>query len=296
MRRSELPYNADNTTLHMENTRKLLTHEVFQQRQSGGHPSNEPIFIVGLPRSGPTLLEQILSSHSNIEGTMELPDIGTIAADLGGRYSDDKGTSKTGYLERLLSLSDGERFELGQRYLDGTRIQRKTHCPRFIDKMPNNFAHIGLIHLILPNATIIDARRHPMANCFSAFKQHFSRGQGFTYDLKDLGRYWSDYTKLLDHYDRALPERVHRVHHEHLLRDPEAEIRALLSHAELSFEDACLSPHLNARPVRTASSEQVRRPIASKPDEVWRYYQEFLEPLRRALGNKIDQYPSPEAL
>ena len=289
LRRAELPYSADRTSAHLAETRKLLTAEAFAARSEGGHPSGEPIFIVGLPRAGSTLVEQILASHSAVEGTMELPDIGTIAADLGGRGSGEIGDGA--YLERLLALTPEERHVLGQRYLEGTRIQRKTGRPRFIDKMPNNFAHVGLIHLILPNATIIDARRRPMANCFSAFKQHFSRGQGFTFDLTDLGRYWRDYAALMEHYEAVLPGRVHRIQHEALLGDPQRAIRALLDHAGLGFEDACLSPHRNPRPVRTASSEQVRRPIARSPDESWRSYHAWLGPLREALGDAEERWP-----
>lgn len=290
MRRAELPYDANRTTAHLDDTRRLLTGAAFAARSGGGHMADDPIFIVGLPRAGSTLLEQILASHSEVEGTMELPDIGTIAADLGGRGSSDAEGSS--YLQHLLALSADARHALGQRYLDGTRIQRKTGRPRFIDKMPNNFAHIGLIHLILPNAVIIDARRQPIANCFSAYKQHFSRGQGFTYDLEDLGRYWRDYAALLDHYDAVLPGRVYRVHHEALIRDPEGEIRALLDHARLPFEPACLAPHRNARPVRTASSEQVRRPISATPDESWRHYAAWLGPLEHALGACVEHYPA----
>jgi len=284
LRRSELPYNADRTTEHLGQSRSLLTAQAFAGRAGGGDSSDAPIFVVGLPRAGSTLIEQILSSHSEVEGTMELPDIGSIAADLGGRGADDE---QPGYLPRLLALTPAERAALGRRYLDGTRVQRKTDKPRFIDKMPNNFAHFGLIHLILPNAVVIDARRHPMANGFSAFKQHFSRGQGFTYELTDLGRYWRDYAALMDHYDRVLPGRVHRIDHELLVADPEPVISALLAHCRLDFEPACLSPHANPRAVRTASSEQVRQPISSGALDHWRHYAPWLGPLRDALGNAI---------
>ena len=287
LRRAELPYRAARTTAHVADCQRLLTRAAFAVRADGGHPTQDPIFVVGLPRSGSTLIEQILASHSDVEGTMELPDIGTIAAELGGRSNEDEGATA---LERLLALSPPERRALGQRYLDGTRIQRKIDRPRFIDKMPNNFQHIGLIHLILPNATIIDARRHPIANGFSAFKQHFSRGQGFTYDLDDLGRYWRDYAALMAHFDDVLPGRVYRIHHERLLAAPETEIRALLAHAQLDFEPGCLTPHRTARPVRTASAEQVRRPITRAPDESWRHFQPWLGPLMAALEDAPTQY------
>lgn len=283
LRRAELPYSAERTTEHLERSRSLLTAPAFAALAGGGHPSGAPIFVVGLPRAGSTLIEQILSSHSAVEGTMELPDIGSIAADLGGRIVGDEASS--GYIPQLLALGAVDRAALGRRYLDGTRVQRKTARPRFIDKMPNNFAHVGLIHLILPNAVIIDARRQPMANGFSAFKQHFSRGQGFTYDLTDLGRYWRDYAALMRHYDEVLPGRVFRVDHETLVADPEATIRPLLTHCGLAFEAACLTPHINARAVRTASSEQVRRPISSEAVDHWRHYEPWLGPLRDALSD-----------
>ena len=284
LRRQERPYDPDRMTAHVTRSRALFDRATLTR--GGGHPSNAPIFIVGLPRAGSTLIEQILASHSQVEGTMELPDIGTIAADLGGR-----GTDGGDYLSALLALSSDERSALGQRYLDGTRIQRKTDRPRFVDKMPNNFAHTGLIHLILPNAVIIDARRHPMANGFSAFKQHFSRGQGFTYDLAELGRYWCDYAELMAHFDDVLPGRIHRVSHERLVNDSERQIRALLAHAGLPFEDACLRPHETRRPVRTASSEQVRQAISAEALDHWRHYAQWLEPLQAALGNAVENYP-----
>ena len=281
LRRAELPYNADRTTEHVEHSCALLTKVAFAQRAEGGHLANDPIFIVGLPRSGSTLIEQILASHSEVEGTMELPDIGTIAADLGGRGSGEDDPA--GYLPRLLALSPEERSTLGQRYLDGTRVQRKTDRPRFIDKMPNNFLHIGIIHLILPNAVIIDARRDPMATGFSCFKQHFSRGQGFTYNLNDLGRYLNDYAKLLSHFDSALPGRILRISHEALVAEPEQIIRNMLAHCGLRFEADCLAPHKTDRAVRTASSEQVRQPINADALEHWRHFEPWLEPLQSTL-------------
>ena len=279
-RRAERPYDPQLATAHADRARTLLNTAAFAARR-GGHPARDPIFVVGLPRAGSTLIEQILASHSEVEGTMELPDIGTIAHDLAGR---GKGADAS-YLPRLLALTPAERHALGQRYLDGTRVQRKTGRPRFVDKMPNNFAHLGLIHLILPNAVVIDARRHPMANGFSAFKQHFARGQGFTYDLGDIGRYYRDYVGLMTHYDAVLPGRVHRVIHEDLVADPDATIRALLAHCGLAFEPACLAFHATERPVRTASSEQVRRPITTEALDQWQHYAAWLGPLETALGD-----------
>ena len=281
LRRSELPYNADRNSEHMRQSSALLTSEAFSARREGGDPDDDPIFVVGLPRSGSTLIEQILASHCQVEGTMELPDIGTIAADLGGRGEGDDDPA--GYLPKLLALSPEDRRALGRRYLEGTRVQRKTRRPRFIDKMPNNFQHLGLIHLILPHAVIIDARRDPMATGFSCFKQHFSRGQGFTYDLTDIGRYWRDYAVLIAHYDMVLPQRVYRVQHESLIAHPEQEIRSLLAHCSLPFEPACLVPHKTVRAVRTASSEQVRQPIRADALDQWRHFEPWLRPLKAAL-------------
>lgn len=292
LRRAELPYDAAQTTAHLDRTRALMTRDVFATRP-GGDSARDPIFVVGLPRAGSTLVEQILASHSAVEGTMELPDIAAIATDLAGRGrpggEDDDSTP--GYLPRLLALSGEQRAALGRRYLDGTQIQRKTGKVMFVDKMPNNFAHVGLIHLILPNAKIIDARRHPMANGFSAYKQHFARGQGFSYDLTELGRYYAEYVALMDHYDALLPGRVHRVHYEAMVADPEREIRAMLSYCELDFEPACLTFHENKRAVRTASSEQVRRPISAEAVDHWRNYAPWLGPLRDALGDLVPEYP-----
>ncbi len=281
LRRVELPYNADRNSEHMRQSCALLTTEAFAARRDGGDQANDPIFVVGLPRSGSTLIEQILASHSQVEGTMELPDIGTIAADLGGRGDGDDDPA--GYLPRLLALSPEGRAMLARRYLEGTRVQRKTGRPRFIDKMPNNFQHLGLIHLILPRAVIIDARRDPMATGFSCFKQHFSRGQGFTYDLTDIGRYWRDYAALMRHYDSVLPGRVYRVQHEALVANAEQEIRLLLAHCGLPFEPACLAPHKTDRAVRTASSEQVRQPINADALDHWRHFEPWLDPLKTAL-------------
>src|SRR5690606_28962088 len=223
-----------------------------------GSPAPDPIFIVGLPRAGSTLLEQILSSHPLVEGTMELPDIVDMARSLGGgraRGADSK------YPEILAELSADELRALGEQYIANTRIQRKSDAPFFIDKMPNYFAHIGLIHLILPRARIIDARRHPMGCCFSGFKQHFARGQHFTYGLEDIGRYYRDYVELMAHFAAVLPGRVHRVIYESMVDDTEAQVRSLLAYCGLPFDERCLRFYENDRAVRTASSEQVRRPI-----------------------------------
>ena len=283
-------YDPSEVTSHVRRSKALLTPAFFAERSSCGNPAPDPIFIVGLPRSGSTLLEQILSSHSAVEGTMELPDVIAIVRDLTERGT-RAGNQK--YPEILASLEPGEFRALGERYLASTRIQRKTGRPMFIDKMPNNFAHVGLIHLMLPNARIIDARRHPLGCCFSNFKQHFARGQRFTYGLDDIGRYYHDYVELMTHFDAALPGRIHRVIYERLVEDPEAEIRRLLDYCGLPFEDACLRFHENERPVRTASSEQVRQPIFREGVDHWRHFEPWLGPLKAALGPVLDSYPTP---
>jgi len=293
LRRAELPYNAAQTSQHVARVRKLLTADALAARAGWGDPAPDPIFVVGLPRAGSTLIEQILASHSLVEGTMELADIGTITHDLSGRgVPPDEDEAVPGYLPRLLALGPEEMQALGRRYIENTRIQRKSDRPFFVDKMPNNFAHIGLIHLILPNAKIIDARRHPMANGFSAYKQHFSRGQGFTYDLDELGRYYRDYVEIMEHYGRVLPGLIHRVHYEDMVANPEAQTRALLAHCGLAFEAACLTFHETKRAVRTASSEQVRRPMTTEAVDHWHHYSPWLGPLAHALGDVVDRYPA----
>ena len=219
--------------------------------------------------------------------TTELPDIALIARSL------RKGGGGAGYVDDLATL-DGEALRrLGESYLETSRVQRRTGRPFFIDKMPNNWVHVGLIHLILPNARIVDARRHPLDCCFSNFRQHYARGQGFSYSLEDMGRYYADYVDLMDHFDQVLPGRVYRVIHEHLLDDPEGEIRRLLAWLGLDFEPACLAFHETRRAVRTASSEQVRRPLNRDGVDQWRAYDAWLGPLRSALGPVLDFYPDP---
>jgi len=287
LRRGQVTYDPDGTSAHLERSRAVFTPAFFGERVGWGCPAADPIFVVGLPRAGSTLIEQILSSHSAVEGTMELPDVITIARRLGGS---EGRRSDSLYPEVLQDLGASAVAALGEEYLERTRVQRKTDRPFFIDKMPNNFAHLGLICLMLPNAKIVDARRHPMAGCFSAFKQHFARGQHFSYDLVDLGRYYADYVALMAHFDAVLPGRVHRVIYEDMVADPEARIRDLLDYCGLPFEEACLRFHENARAVRTASSEQVRRPIFTEALDHWRRYEAHLDPLRSALGPALDRW------
>jgi tetratricopeptide (TPR) repeat protein len=289
LRRKGIQYSAEENTEHVRRSRAVLTREFFADRVGFGTAAADPIFVVGLPRAGSTLVEQILSSHSQVEGTMELPDIIGIARALGGRKLRSQASK---YPEVLATLEMKEFQALGEQYLSQTRIQRKSGAPFFIDKMPNNFAHIGLIHLALPNARIIDARRHPLGCCFSGFKQHFARGQHFTYSLEDIGRYYRDYVELMDHFDEVLPGRVHRVHYERMIDDTEGEVRRLLEYCGLPFEEKCLRFHENERAVRTASSEQVRTPIYREGVDHWRNYEPWLGPLKQALGPALEAYPS----
>ena len=284
LRRRELPYDADETTRFVDRVIELATPEFLAAHAAQGCDAPDPIFVLGMPRAGSTLVEQILSSHSLVEGTSELPDIPALAR------RDPR------YPLGLPDLTGAELAALGEEYLRRTRIQRRSERPRFIDKLPNNWVHAVFIHLILPNATIIDARRHPLACCFSNFKQHFARGQPFSYDLADMGRYYRDYVRLMAHLDRVLPGRVHRVIYERMVDDTEAEVRALLAHCGLPFEPACLAFHETERAVRTASSEQVRRPIYREGTQGWQPFAPFLEPLVAALGPVLEAYPdAPQA-
>jgi predicted Zn-dependent protease len=286
-------HDPDEITARMRRARQVYTREFFDARRGFGSDARDPIFIVGLPRAGSTLIEQILSSHSSVEGTMELPEVIAITRELRQRTSAPQSTP---YHDVLATLDAGELRALGERYLERTRIHRRSGAPLFIDKMPNNFAHVGLIQLMLPNARIIDARRHPLACCLSGFKQHFARGQNHTYDLEHLGRYYRDYVALMAHYDAVLPGRVHRVIYERMVDDTEGEVRRLLDYCGLQFEDACLRFFDNPRAVRTASSEQVRQPIYRDGIDHWRHFEPWLGPLKSALGATLECYPHAPAL
>ncbi len=289
LRRQMIRYDADENHAHVERSKRLFTPEFFAERAGFGNPAPDPIFVVGLPRSGSTLIEQILASHSRVEGTMELPDVAMLARVVGARTTRSAGSA---YPRALEKFSAEELHAFGTRYLTQTRIQRKTPAPIFIDKMPNNFAHVGFIHLMLPNAKIVDARRHPLGCCFSGFKQHFARGQNFTYDLGDLGRYYRDYVELMAHFDAVLPGRVHRVLYENMVEDTEGEVRRLLDYCGLPFEESVLRFHENQRAVRTASSEQVRQPIFKEGVDHWKHYEPWLAPLKEALGDVVPSYPA----
>ncbi len=264
---------------------RALPMAFFERRRGWGCQATDPIFILGLPRAGSTLLEQILASHSQVEGTSELQDIIGISRQLGNKNRQNPSGK---YPEILNELTRDQVRELGESYLETTRIQR-SDTPFFIDKMPNNFRHIGLIHLILPNSKIIDARRHPMGGCFSGFKQLFAHGQTFTYGLEDIGKYYRDYVRLMDHWDAVLPGRVHRVQYEEMVADTDAQIRALLDYCELDFEQQCLRFYETDRAVRTPSSEQVRKPIYKEGLEQWRHFEAHLDPLKEALGPEVRQ-------
>lgn len=289
LRKEAVPYDAADLSDQVRRSRDLFTPEFLAARAGQGCQAQDPIFILGLPRSGSTLVEQILASHPAVEGTMELPDVLGIVKSLGGRQ---RRNDASRYPDVLADLGHDELLELGERYLEQTRVQRKTAAPFFIDKMPNNWSHVGLIHLMLPHARIIDARRHPLSCCFSNFKQHFARGQNFTYALDDLGRYYADYVTLMTHFDSVLPGRVHRVIYERMVDDTEAEVRRLLEYCGLPFDETCLRFYENDRAVRTASSEQVRQPIYRDAIDQWRHYEQWLEPLRSALGPVLATYPA----
>ncbi|MBR0550993.1 tetratricopeptide repeat-containing sulfotransferase family protein [Stakelama marina] len=281
LKRKQTRYDADQMQAELAAQKSVCTAELFADKAGQGCPAPDPIFILGLPRAGSTLLEQILASHSQVDGTLELPNILALAHRLRGR---DKSPEGSRYPAILANLNADQLREMGESFIENTRIHRQG-APYFIDKMPNNFRHIGLIHLILPNAKIIDARRDPMDCCFSCFKQLFAEGQEFTYGLTEVGRYYRDYVDLMDHWDAVMPEgRILRVQHEDVLDDLEGQVRRMLDFLELPFEQACLDFHKTDRAVRTASSEQVRRPINKRGVGAWKPYEPWLGDLKEALG------------
>ena len=286
--RGNAPDETEIYTRYGTRCRNLFTPEFFAARQNSGIEAFDPIFVVGMPRSGSTLVEQVLASHSAVEGTMELTKILRIVRRLSGG---ERGIESADYPGLLTGIDREGLRMLGEEYLSGTQIYRKLGRSRFIDKAPSNFLHCGLIHLILPKARIVDVRRHPLACGWSNFKQHFARGQLFTYDLAELGAYYSEYVKLMAHFDAVLPGRVHRVYYERLVADPEIEIRRLLEHCGLPFESQCLRSHETERPVWTPSSQQVRQPIYTTALDDWRAYEGWLGPLKKALGEVVTNYP-----
>jgi len=286
LKRAESHYRPEIIETNTQRQIDVCTREFFAARANVGDPRPDPIFIVGLPRAGSTLLEQILASHSQVDGTQELADIPRIVLDLQGREPD---LDNPRYPAVLADLQAEDFRKLGDKYLHDTRVYRGS-AARFIDKMPNNFRHLGLIHLMFPNATIIDARRDPMACCFSNLKQLFASGQEFTYSVEDIARYYRTYLELMEHWDRVLPGRVLRVHHEDVVDDLEGSVRRILDFCGLPFDDACLAFHKTERSVRTASSEQVRRPIYRDGLDQWTKYAPYLAPLRQQLGDALSRY------
>jgi tetratricopeptide (TPR) repeat protein len=286
LKRAESRYRPEMIELNTAKQKAVCTRDFFEERKGFGVASTAPIFVVGLPRSGSTLIEQILASHSAVEGTQELADIPRYVLELQGRERDFESPR---YPAVLAQLPAAEFVRLADRYLNDTRVYR-TGKPRFIDKMPNNFRHIGLIHLMFPNAKIIDARREPMACCFGNLKQLFARGQEFAYSVEDIGRYYRTYLELMEHWDAVLPGRILRVHHEDVVDDLERSVRRILDFCELPFEPNCIEFHRTERSIRTASSEQVRQPIFREGLDQWRRYEAWLGPLRAVLGDALVDY------
>lgn len=284
LKKAQLQYRAEGTSGECDAQIAACTTDLFQQ--TAGCPDPDPIFIVGLPRAGSTLLEQILSSHSMIDGTLELPNVLSISGKL--RRMGQRQNARP-YPYNLADLNPEQLRELGEEYIRDTRIHRQD-APFFIDKMPNNFRHIGLIRLMLPNAKIIDARRDAMACCFSGFKQLFAEGQMFSYDLEDVALYYRDYVRLMAHWDAVLPDYVLRVEHENVVADLETEVRRMLEFCGVPFEGSCLEFHKTERNVRTPSSEQVRQPVYATALEQWKHYEPWLGPLKTTLGDLYSRH------
>ncbi len=288
LKKSESRYRPETIELNTRKQIEVCTREFFAQRAGGGANSAEPIFIVGLPRSGSTLVDQILASHSQVEGTQELAEIPRMVLELQGRDPDLDNPRYPGVLEELTAA---DLLRLGNKYLRDTRVFR-TDKPHFIDKMPNNFRHLGLIHLILPNAKIIDTRREPMACCFGNLKQLFANGQEFTYSIEDIARYYRTYLELMRHWEQVLPGRILRIVHEDIVADLEGNVRRILEFCGLGFEPACVEFYKTERSIRTASSEQVRQPIFREGLDQWKHYERWLGPLKDALGDALVSYRS----
>ncbi|HEX4027442.1 MAG TPA: sulfotransferase [Rhizomicrobium sp.] len=286
LKRAQSRYRPESIEANTARQIAVCMRAFFDQRAGWGDGRPDPIFILGLPRSGSTLLEQILASHSRVEGTQELADIQRVAVELMGRDNDPDNPR---YPAVLAEMTAEDFRKLGEKYLDDTRVYRSGR-PFFIDKMPNNFRHIGLIHLMLPQAKIIDARREPMSCCFSNLKQLFANGQEFSYSVDDIARYYRTYLELMRHWDEALPGRILRVQHEDVVADLEGSVRRILDYCGLDFEQACMDFHKTRRSVRTPSSEQVRRPIFRDGLDQWTRFEPWLDPLKAALGDTRFNY------
>jgi tetratricopeptide (TPR) repeat protein len=282
---AEVRYMPEPAAVHVRLSKEVCTKEFFESRRGRGAPDAAPIFILGLTRSGSTLIEQILASHSEVEGTQELPDIQRIVRALRGRDMNNPH-----YPVALAELGPEDFRTFGERYMADTRIYRRTQRPFFIDKLPDNFRDIGLIHLILPNAKIIDARREPMACCFSNLKQLFSGGQEFSYSIEDIAHYYRTYLELMRHWGEVLPGRILTVQHEDVVDELEGSVRRILDFCGLPFEPACLEFHKTPRSVRTASSEQVRQPLSREGLDQWRHYEPWLGALEEGLGDALTSY------
>jgi tetratricopeptide (TPR) repeat protein len=286
-KKAQTRYFAEQMTDEFEYQKKVFTKQFVSDRKNFGHSAPDPIFVVGLPRAGSTLLEQILSSHSQVDGTLELPNVLALVNDLrrGGNMTGDN------LYPSILETLDTDKYrEFGEAYIRDTKVHRQD-APFFIDKMPNNFRHIGLIKLMLPNAKIIDARRHPMGCCFSGYKQLFAEGQAFSYDLNDAGQYYRDYQSLMDTWQAIFPDQILHVQYEDVVNDFEAQVRRILDYCGLPFEEACLSFYKTERAVRTPSSEQVRQPIYRGGIDQWKNFEAHLDPLKESLGSVLDDYP-----
>jgi tetratricopeptide (TPR) repeat protein len=287
LKHAEVRYLSRLAEAHVRLTKRVCIREFFETRRGWGVADKDPIFILGLTRSGSTLVEQILASHPQVEGTQELADIQRIVMALRGRATDLKNPRYPGVLTEL-GPQDFRKF--GERFMADTRIYRQTQRPFFIDKLPDNFRDIGLIHVMLPNAKIIDARREPMACCFGNLKQLFSGGQEFSYSIGDIAHYYRTYLEIMRHWNVALPGRILTVHHEDVVENLEGSVRRILDFCGLRFEPACLEFHKTERNVRTASSEQVRQPISREGVDQWRNYEPWLGPLKDGLGDALTTY------
>ncbi len=286
LKRAQSNYRPELIERNTRQQIEICTPELFIRLEGAGAPDPDPIFIIGLPRSGSTLLEQILASHSQVEGTQELPNVQQIVSNLRGR---DPDPSNPRYPRILTELTGDELRALGAKYIADTRVYR-TGKPYFIDKMPNNFRHVGLIRLMLPRAKIVDARREPLACCFSNLKQLFAKGQEFTYSIDDIARYYRTYLELMRHWNHVLPGWVLRVQHEDVVENVESNVRRILDFCSLPFESACIDFHKTRRSVRTASSEQVRQPINRDGVDQWKNFEPWLGPMKVALGDALTRY------
>jgi len=284
--RKRVSHDPVASELRHEQIAEVFTRELFDRHASAGHESRAPIFIVGLPRSGSTLVEQILASHSMVEGTAELPTLMRIAHSLGRYRTDGKE-----YPAAVLALRSKDFRAYGSQYLEETLAFRATDRPCFTDKLPNNFSHVGFIHLVLPNARIINARRHPFDSCLGGYKQLFGKGQDFTYDMTDLAMYYRQYHDIMKHWHEVLPGKVLDVHYEETVTDLETQVRRILAHCDLPFEEACVRFHENERAVRTASSEQVRKPIYKSALGHWRRFEQHLGVWQEDLADILDDLP-----